>query len=324
MKAVNIIAYFLLVGVAAASFWGTTRLLRRYPGRALRLYRLALAGFLGSAVFGIIGNYILQEMLFVQGSPGAAHVSAAWVFALLSLPMTIMALDAFAASLRAWAGKRYPPAWRIAYFALQTAFVAAFMAVGPKLYDAAVASRADPAAVFVNILETANRLYPAFLAAAFALVWNRRPASPAPKGMGAFSSLYAGLFLAGFVILRVLPAGQGQRAFRSAFPFLIHPVPIVLLARALKRSGWSAPPEAADAAAAETILAGFGVSKREAEIVRLLAAGKSYREIEAELFISIKTVKTHVYNIYRKTGVKSRWQLMALLRGDREESPGGP
>ncbi len=172
-------------------------------------------------------------------------------------------------------------------------------------------------------MEAANRLYPAFLAAAFALVWNRKPASPAPKGLGAFASVYAGLFLAGFVLLRVLQPGPGQRAFRSAFAFLMHPVPIVLLARALKRSGSTLPPEATDGEPADSILANLGVSKREAEIVRLLAAGRSYREIGSELFISLKTVKTHVYNIYRKTGVKSRWQLLSLLRSDRkEESPG--
>jgi len=319
MKASNIAAYFLFAGVAAASFWRTTYLLRRHSGRALRLYRLALAGFLGSAILGIIGNYILQEMLFLQGSPGTAHVSAAWVFSLLALPLNILALDAFAGSFRAWAGKRYPPAWRIAYFVLQAAFVAAFIAFGPGLYEDAFASRADLGAVFVKTLDAANRLYPAFLAAAFAFIWGRKPSAPAPKGVRAFAFLYAGLFLAGFILLLVIPPGQGQRAFRSAFAFLIHPAPIFLLGRALGRSARDRPPEAADGQPAEAVLAGFGVSKREAEIVRLLADGKSYREIEAELFISLKTVKTHVYNIYRKTGVKSRWQLMALLRGERKE-----
>lgn len=322
MKAANIISYFLLAGVAAASVWETARLLRRHPGRALGLYRLALAGFLGSAILGIIGNYILQEMLFLQGSPGTAHVSAAWVFALLSLPLNIVALDAFAASFRAWAGKGYGPAWRIAYFVLQIGYVVAFLAAGPGLYDAAMASRADLGTSFVRIMEAANRLYPAFLAAAFTFLWSRKPSSPAPQGIRAFAGLYAGLFLAGFVLLQVLQPGQGQRAFRSAFAFLIHPAPIFLLGRALKRIGPPRPSGAGEGRQVEAILAGLGVSKREGEIVRLLAEGRSYREIGAELFISIKTVKTHVYNIYRKTGVKSRWKLLALLRNDGKEDPG--
>ena len=38
--------------------------------------------------------------------------------------------------------------------------------------------------------------------------------------------------------------------------------------------------------------------------------GKSYKEIESALHISIHTVKSHVYSLYRKMDVKSRHQLI--------------
>jgi DNA-binding CsgD family transcriptional regulator len=313
MKVLNIVSYILLSGVAAASIRETTRLLRRHPGRALQSYRTALAGFFGSAVLGIIGNYILQEMLYPQGLPDKAHATAAWVFGLLALPLTILALDAFTDAFLAWAGKPYPMAWRIVYFSVQVVFVGSFLAVGPRIYEGAVRHGMEAAASLFGGLGAANRLYPAVLAAAFAFFWSRRASSPVPKGLSLFALLYAGSFVAGFVLLRVLTPGPGQRAFQSAFAFLIHPLPIYILGRTLKRSGLGP---------AENIPVRFGISEREAEIVRLLLAGKSYREIEKELYISIKTVKTHVYNIYRKTGVKSRWQLMTLLRDGRKEIPG--
>ena len=50
----------------------------------------------------------------------------------------------------------------------------------------------------------------------------------------------------------------------------------------------------------------FSLTKREIEILELLSAGKSYQGISEELFISPKTVSSHIENIYRKLGVHSK------------------
>jgi LuxR family maltose regulon positive regulatory protein len=57
-----------------------------------------------------------------------------------------------------------------------------------------------------------------------------------------------------------------------------------------------------------------GVSPREVEVLRLVALGKSNREIGEHLFISEKTVKKHVSNIMAKLGTSNRTQTADLAR----------
>lgn len=51
------------------------------------------------------------------------------------------------------------------------------------------------------------------------------------------------------------------------------------------------------------------LTRREREVLRLLARGYTYKEIAADLFISIKTVETHASNILRKTQTSNRYAL---------------
>jgi len=56
------------------------------------------------------------------------------------------------------------------------------------------------------------------------------------------------------------------------------------------------------------------LSKRELEILGLLAQGHSNQEIAAKLFVSLSTVKTHNQNLYEKLDVKRRTQAIEKAR----------
>jgi non-specific serine/threonine protein kinase len=62
-----------------------------------------------------------------------------------------------------------------------------------------------------------------------------------------------------------------------------------------------APPSQHDGAAA-----GLGLTPRELEVLRLVAQGRSNREIAAALFVSVPTVKRHLTNVLGKLGLPSR------------------
>ena len=57
------------------------------------------------------------------------------------------------------------------------------------------------------------------------------------------------------------------------------------------------------------------LSAREREVMRLIARGYQYKEVAKELFISIKTVETHVSSVLRKLQLSSRHELTAWAVG---------
>jgi DNA-binding CsgD family transcriptional regulator len=64
----------------------------------------------------------------------------------------------------------------------------------------------------------------------------------------------------------------------------------------------------------ERITEKYNISPREHEILDLIMKGKSNKEIEDALFISMPTVKTHISNIYKKFAVKNRLELIRSIQ----------
>jgi DNA-binding NarL/FixJ family response regulator len=74
---------------------------------------------------------------------------------------------------------------------------------------------------------------------------------------------------------------------------------------------------------ARLVIANFHVNpnspltKRETEILSLIAEGKTYTQISEELFISKETSKTHIKNIYAKLQVKSKSEAIAKANQEK-------
>ncbi|MCX6302416.1 MAG: LuxR C-terminal-related transcriptional regulator, partial [Bacteroidia bacterium] len=66
----------------------------------------------------------------------------------------------------------------------------------------------------------------------------------------------------------------------------------------------------------------YDVSPRETDIIREICNGLSNKEIADKLFISLQTVKDHTHRIYIKTNVRSRVQLINLVK--EEMTPQAP
>ena len=64
------------------------------------------------------------------------------------------------------------------------------------------------------------------------------------------------------------------------------------------------------------------LTERELEVARLIVDRKTNPEIAAELFLSKKTVESHVRNLFHKLGASSRVEVARIVeRSDRLASP---
>ncbi|WP_311932120.1 response regulator transcription factor [Microbispora sp. H11081] len=147
---------------------------------------------------------------------------------------------------------------------------------------------------------------------------------PVFDGIGALTEL-SGRDVRVIVLTSVSDRGDVAPAMRAgAAGFLykdVDPGALVQAIRAVHGGQVLLAPEAAEA-----MLTGedsgrnggaVALTDREREVLRLLAAGRSNREIARELVVAEKTVKTHVSNVLMKLGVQDRTQaaLYAVRHG---------
>ncbi|WP_328855442.1 response regulator transcription factor [Microbispora hainanensis] len=148
---------------------------------------------------------------------------------------------------------------------------------------------------------------------------------PVLDGLGALAEL-SGRDVRVIVLTSVSDRGDVAPAMRAgAAGFLykdVDPAALVQAIRTVHGGQVLLASEAAEAMLAgpadrEQADAGSALTDREREVLRLLAAGRSNREIARELVVAEKTVKTHVSNVLMKLGVQDRTQaaLYAVRHG---------
>ena len=71
----------------------------------------------------------------------------------------------------------------------------------------------------------------------------------------------------------------------------------------------------------DSYLTDYSITNRETEVLTLLLTGLTSSRIADKLFISQRTVETHIYNIYDKCGVRNRAELLAKISAYGQAQP---
>lgn len=286
------------------------------------LYFLIFINVFG--VYGIIGQAIARKILELRQTPFETMETIGHFFSFLGIPFLILAWYMFLRFCWEILNKNIPRRLTLGYF---FALAVVFLAYGGAI-------------ILANLSPWQDRQYALFSSAvvflygaleAFVLVvgltqllsrartLDDQQKQKAVRGFS-FISLY--VYSLSLVLLPLFsPLRDLSPVYALAF-FSAHLLPLLYLKTYLQRHYVAPSLQKTPPQIMARFLEDYKISKREEEVIRELCAGKTNREISETLFISLQTVKDHIYRVYLKTDVKNRVQLINLIQsyGSSKES----
>lgn len=312
------LGFCVLLGLSAA-VWAVLAahdLQRTYATSALStlLYHQIFVAVFG--LYGIAGQGIVKMILVARGSSFQAVETVWHLFAIFGAPFLILAWSMFLRLGREIAdetpGRGTTRGFLFAALALYIAY-GAVLALWSTSKAGDEAWRAFPMAVkglFVGIDVAVIG------AAAGRLIRRSRAVAEGPgrSAIRAFGWTAAAACFGRLAFFAVSGLGGAFFALYVLVFFAGSVLPLVVWRAYLTKS--VPAPTAAGIAAGDIgeFSAAFNISKREEEVVRRVLEGKTNREIADTLFITVQTVKDHLYRVFQKADVRSRVQLINLVR----------
>lgn len=305
----RLIPFALFLALAAALTAAAHHLQRRWRDDRLR-------SFTGWLLFwnsqGLLGLLLLDAAPAVM--PAQAVSALFLVGNLLFIPLHGLAAFFHLQFTRGLVGRPLPRAVKSAFLIVFPALFLAVMArdlifFSPFASGAPVVVRAYSLYLMTAVVTTS------LLLAALSLL--RRRGDPLRRDRLFLTLLLALAFFASLALMLLdrPPGGAlGQRLLTGVVIFGGH-LPALWVLRRLLRSQATAPAAFRDGERGFLAFCGeFRLSPRESEVMRLVLQGKNNAAMERELFVSLDTVKKHLYHIYRKTGVNNRLELFHLVQ----------
>jgi DNA-binding CsgD family transcriptional regulator len=314
----NIPSYIGLAVVAGMMIWLANRLFLKFPQRMLLFFVNALAFSYAFGIVDIVGRFLALQLLARLGPSPAVTATVAFVLRLLAFPCLVLSWYFFIRMIFEIRGRKFSLPLQAAFFILQAGALAAyFLTADDALLRSPVKGLPlyDPIMLVFNVVNR-GAIFVLFVWATFAP--NGRNDLERRRGLKAFTGIYAAACLV-YGIAALFMKSRGFLCYTyPVLEFFMHVPPLLYLWAFLRSYYARHPLEPVREGALAGFFARHQISSREQEIIRLLLEGKSGRDMAEELYVSLKTVKAHISNIYRKLGVKSRWQLITLIRNSQE------
>ncbi len=271
--------------------------------------------------YGILGKDISQKILLQQQSSFQTIEKISHFFMFLGIPFFIFALYMFIRLSREIIGNRLSRSFTMGFlFALSVIFAV----YGAAIISLNVSSLKDEHFILISDIYAAIYIALEVLILSIAIVWLiLQIRKIEDEKIQNAARLFSYLYLIGFcvdIVVYVLAWQNRSLAPIYLLVFTLKNIPPLLCWKSYiqKHLVTSAIPETGRKPWKQ-FLEEYKISNREEEVIRHLSAGKSNKEISEALFISLQTVKDHIYRIYQKTDVKNRVQLINLIQSYKHE-----
>jgi len=316
----NVILFFTLIplsiGAGLYTILITYKLQKKYRLNYLSTYLYFQIFINVFGIYGILGELIAKRILQQQVSAFQIIETIGHFFAILGIPFLILAWYMFIRLCTELIEKKLSQTFTLSYFFALTFIFLGYGSViilfnlsdyGDEQY-AVLSSSISYLYVILEILALAIALSQLFIHAYKIKDENKR------KAIRIFASLNLIVFCTG-ILLYLFAQRSNTLAAIHLLVFISGNIPPLLYWRSYLKKHFIAPlPQETDKLTWNKFLEEFKISRREEEVIRQLCEGKTNREISDALFISLQTVKDHVYRIYQKTDVKNRVQLINLIQ----------
>ncbi|NIM91644.1 MAG: hypothetical protein GTO17_11935 [Candidatus Aminicenantes bacterium] len=312
---------FLCIGAGSYAILVTYQLNRKYRLSYLSTYLYFQIFISVFGLYGILGQVIAKRILQQQDSSFQTMETIGHFFSFLGIPFLMFAWYMFIRLGREIIDKKLSSAFNLGYF-IALAFV--FFANGVVI-------------VLLNLLELRDEQYALYSSAVIFLYIAieilvlllvlpqllihapRIKEENKQKATQIFAFLYLFVFGASLVFLLL---AIRNRTFLAVYllVFLSANILPLLYWKAYLSKHFVAPViQITGVLGMKHFLAEHKISRREEEVIQLLCDGKTNKEISETLFISLQTVKDHIYRIFQKTDVKNRVQLINLIQSYKSE-----
>ncbi len=315
---IAVIFLSILAGVYAILV--TYKLYKKYRLNYLSTYLYFQIFINVFGVYGILGQAIAKKIIEQQESSFQIIESISHFFSFLGLPFLIFAWYMFIRLCREIMDKKLSRTFNLGYF-FTLAFV--LFAYGTVIVLSNLLNFGDEQYAFFS--SAAIYLYVALevlvmIIALSQIFVNAKKIQDEKKQKAVLTFAYLILFIfSAGIALFIFAERSSILGAIYLLLFFSGNIPPILYWRGYLKKYFTAPVlQEIGPMTMKQFLEEYKISRREEEVIQQLCDGKTNKEISEALFISLQTVKDHVYSIYQKTDVRNRVQLINLIQSYRE------
>lgn len=316
-----IFVILLSLGAGLYAIFITYGLHKRYRSGYLSSYFYFQIFIYVFGVYGLLGQSVVRRILEGQGSPFRTVETISHFFSFLGLPFLIFAWYMFLRLCDEIAGQKVSRPLTLGYF---FALASAFFTYGVVVVMLNLSRVKDSQFVLFSSLFSYVFVVIEIIIVIFAILrLIHHTVKMRDENQRKALEIFAGLNVAVFsvsVILYFPARGRSWLLLLYLLAFFSRNIPPLLFWRGYLQKHFVPPVlQKTDSSKMKQFCETYDITAREGEVIQQICEGKSNREISKTLFISLQTVKDHIYRIYQKTDVKNRVQLINRIQDFKKE-----